>query len=62
MLNRFTPPGNLNDLKNDDQLNGWSDQVIHNYFVSELASVQSCVGAGNVQIIDPLVILRSLRM
>jgi hypothetical protein len=55
MLKRFTPPGNLNDLKTDSQLQGWSDKHIHKYFTSELASVQSCVGAGHVQFIDPLV-------
>jgi hypothetical protein len=55
MLNRFNPPGNLKDLKTDSQLNGWSEKVIHPFFTSELASVQSCVGAGNVQFVDPLV-------
>lgn len=55
MQSRFTPPGNLNDLKTDSQLNGWSEKVIHRYFTSELTSVESCVGAGNVQFVDPLV-------
>lgn len=54
MLTRFTPPGNLNDLKSEPQLQGWSDQIIHKFFTQELASVQSCVGAGNIQFIDPL--------
>ena len=55
MLKRFTPPGNLSDLTTDPQLQGWSDRIIHKFFTGELTSVQSCVGAGNVQFIDPIV-------
>ncbi len=55
MLARFNPPGNLTDLKTDTARQGWSDAVIHQFFTSEIASVRSCVGAGKVQFIDPLV-------
>ena len=53
-LQRFNPPGMLNDLQNDAQRQAWSDEVIHPFFTSEIASVKGCVG-NKVQFIDPLV-------
>jgi len=55
MLERFSPPGNLTDLTTAVGLQGWSDKKIHPFFTSEIASVRSCVGAGKVQFVDPLV-------
>src|SRR4029077_10082295 len=54
-LQRFSPPGMLDDLATDAGRQAWSDDVIHPFFTSEIASVQGCVGANAVQFIDPLV-------
>jgi hypothetical protein len=54
-LQRFNPPGMLNDLQTDTSRQAWSDEVIHRFFTSEIASVKGCVGNNKVQFIDPLV-------
>jgi hypothetical protein len=45
----------LNDLKTDPSRQAWSDEVIHRFFTSEIASVKGCVGSNKVQFIDPLI-------
>jgi hypothetical protein len=54
-LQRFNPPGMVDDLTNDAQRKAWSETKIHPFFTSEIKSVKACVGANKVQFIDPLV-------